>query len=80
MTEIAVQQGVPVPPRTSAAKGRSRYPFEKMAKGTSFFVPGAKPESLRVLAWRRGVKLGWKFSVRATTEDGQVGARCWRVG
>lgn len=72
---------VPLPPR-----GRKpAYPFEGLAVGDSFFVPGATTPRLCAAARRvtlADAKAGRpprKFTVRAFRENAVDGARCWRT-
>ncbi len=39
MSDYAIEKGVPIPPRNPSRKGATKYPFEKMEVGDSFFVP-----------------------------------------
>lgn len=69
-----IEKGVPIPEITHASK----YPFEKMEVGDSFFVEGDEAKnrlysSASVYSKRHGGKT--KFVVRGV--DG--GARCWRT-
>lgn len=75
---ISVDSDVPVPGRTSARKGRSRYPFREMIVGQSFFVAGGNPASLHSMARRATRDMGWGWTARAVTEGGKPGARLWR--
>jgi len=77
---FTIEQDVPTP------AGRSKYPFQEMEVGDSFFVPledetlaKRRAQSVRAQAGRFGKINGVKFSIRTLDEDGQVGVRCWRV-
>jgi len=69
---IKIDKGVPVP--KAIHNGRSKYPFQQMEVGDSFFAETA-PEVMRSSANQRRLKYGTQFIVRA---EGS-GARCWRT-
>ena len=72
---IKIEKGIPAPEYTTP---RQKYPFTQMDVGDSFFapVPAVKLNN----ASARHKHLGKKFTIRAVTENGVAGARCWRVG
>ena len=71
--DYRIQKNVPLPGK---AKKKSKYPFEKMSVGDSFYTPG-KPAGLYVAArkWAKENNPEFRFVVRAEGE----GSRCWRV-
>jgi hypothetical protein len=73
----ALQKGVPIPP--AQPKRTSKYPFTSMKVNDSFFTTGAMAASVQHLARRSTKHLGWNFTSRAVTENGQRGVRCWRT-
>jgi len=54
---------------------KSKYPFNEMVVGDSFFVDKIKPVNFRSAAYTAAKKLNVKFLVRKV--DG--GCRCWRI-
>ena len=59
-------------------KAKSKYPFHDMEVGDSFFTTLAK--SARQRATHYGIRHSMKFvSRKATSEEGEVGIRIWRV-
>jgi hypothetical protein len=78
MSESAftIESEVPVPAPAIGARGRpSKYPWQNMQPGNSFFVPNGTPKSMYHLANRASKQYGHKYTVR--TMDG--GVRVWRV-
>lgn len=71
--DYKIQKNVPIPAR---AKAKSKYPFEKMGVGDSFYAP-VKPAGLYVAArkWAKDNNPESRFVVRAEGE----GSRCWRT-
>lgn len=62
-----VQKNVPVPKVTKAdGPKRRKYPFEDMAVGDMFFVPGKTKNTLTTHCSTVGKKLGRKFITRLT--------------
>lgn len=70
--EYLIERGVPLPPGASTGP---TYPWDKMAVGDSFFVPGKKQENMSSVASSAAKRRGWKFATR--TVPG--GVRVWRV-
>jgi hypothetical protein len=62
--QIEVNQGVPLP-RVRRPRA-SKYPFETMAVGASFFVPDRLTNTMTVRASAEGRRLGKKFRTRLT--------------
>lgn len=67
----------------------SKYPFEFLEIGDSFWVPDMVVETFSSYANRFSKKSGWKFVCRGQTKDGRPGrdtkaelrgVRVWRVG
>jgi hypothetical protein len=73
---VKIEKDIPVPPR----RGRPpKYDFGALAVGESFFAP-VSSANLNGCARRARASLpGRSFTVRAVTENGTRGARCWRV-
>lgn len=71
--EIKIQKNVPLPGK---AKKKSKYPFEKMSVGDSFFA-SVKTAGLYAAArkWAKENHALSRFVVRAEGE----GSRCWKV-
>jgi hypothetical protein len=70
--QIIIEKRVQVPPPNK--KGMTRYPWDKMEVGDSFFVPGKTTSTLHQTA-RHMMKKGMRFTCRK--EEG--GARIWRI-
>lgn len=58
---------------------RSRYPFDEIKVGESFFAPKLKRSS--VWSYLSGMqrKTNKRFACRTLTEDGVEGVRVWRL-
>jgi hypothetical protein len=78
--EITIQSNIPIP--TDSKKGGSKYKWESMKPGDSFFTT-TKPNSIRQTSNQYGKRNNMKFIVRAATEmvNGVKleGARVWRL-
>ena len=70
--KIHLDKGVPSPDRHQ----RSKYPWDDMEVGDSFFAPGTKASSLNGAISMRRPK---KFTRRTLVENGVKGIRVWRV-
>ena len=72
--DIIVESGIPIPARPKPAN--ARYPFDELAVGDSFPVPGdVTPNAMRATARYHAKKLGRAFTVRT---DG-ASYRLWRT-
>lgn len=74
--EFKIEKGVPIPPR----KIQSKYPWDQMDIGDSFFVPstsGYKLSKIQSNAYAYGIKITpkRKFVIRTL----EKGFRIWRV-
>lgn len=71
---IKIDKGIPVPPENSHA---SKYPFDLMEIGDSFFVSAEerKPDHMRSTASIHGKRIQKRYSVRKV----ENGTRVWRV-
>jgi hypothetical protein len=70
--EIKIEKDIPLPPER-----RSRYPWNAMQVGDSFFVDNeVQGRKLRGAANAASKRLKKKFAVRRVTG----GYRCWRIG
>ena len=74
MNEFTIEKGIPVPKMTGAGR-KTKYPFESMQVGDSFFVKDGTVKTLSRSCGTYGKRLERKFASR--TVDG--GARVWRV-
>lgn len=54
-------------------------PFDAMSVGDSFFIPTLKPAEMAYVLDTRSKVAGVKVKSFATTKDGLLGVRCWRV-
>ena len=69
--QIKLDKGIPIP---GAKKRGSKYPWDEMHPGDSFFVEGA-PKGLYAQAAAHKIKI----TVRKVTERGKEGVRVWRL-
>ncbi|STZ77383.1 DUF7303 family protein [Bergeriella denitrificans] len=87
MSIFTIEKNIPVPP-ASKFSGESKYPFDDMKYGDSFFIASptgkekAKKEQLRVsnafYKWRvRNNIKDIAYTARIVEEDGIVGVRFW---
>lgn len=74
MSEFHIEKGIPVPKMTGAGR-KTKYPFESMQVGDSFFVKDGAVKTLSRSCGTYGKRLERKFTSR--TVDG--GARVWRT-
>lgn len=81
MSDFEINRNVEIPPATSGRRpGSSKYPFAKMRKGDSFFVPGGTPSRMSgALSAFKKANPELKFTCRSVTENEQAGVRIWRV-
>ena len=58
---------------------RSKYPFEEMALGDSFFVPGRTISQMSAVSCAASRRTKHKYSCRSRRENATNGIRVWRV-
>jgi hypothetical protein len=77
--EITIDKDIPIPTKMQLGR-RSKYPFDIMDVGDSFFVPGRDGKSFggTVTAARKRYT-DMSFEMRTVKEDGVVGVRVWRT-
>jgi hypothetical protein len=56
------------------------FPFEGMGVGDSFFIPTLKTANMIYVVDTRAKAAKVKVRAYATTKDGYLGVRVWRVG
>jgi hypothetical protein len=56
------------------------FPFDGMEVGDSFFIPTLKPAELIYVIDTRSKIAGIKAKAYASSKDGCLGVRVWRVG
>lgn len=71
-----VDRNVPLPPAKTLYQ--RKYPFNVMAVGDSFFVPGVTRQQMAGPI-RYATCECRKFTTRRTTENGVAGLRIWRI-
>lgn len=78
--KIGIEYDVPLPTRVRAT-GDSKYEFDKMSIGASFFSPGVKKSSMWNTCYKWAKKTGTavKFQLDYREEKGVPGTRVWRV-
>jgi hypothetical protein len=76
--------GIPLPEARSSRE--SKYGWDELAQGESFFVPGAKPDTFNTLTSTRNKRekekngdKAKKFVARKFTHEGVVGVMVWRT-
>lgn len=76
MSEIKLDDGIPVPPKRSSY----RYPAREMNVGQSFFAPQDSNRSAVMLAgYFNKLLRPKKFTGRKKVESGITGYRIWRI-
>jgi hypothetical protein len=55
------------------------FPFDSMSVGDSFFIPTLKPAELLYTIDTRSKVAGIRVKSFATSKDGRLGVRVWRV-
>jgi hypothetical protein len=55
------------------------FPFEYMEQGESFFIPTVKTSNMIYVIETRAKVVGVKVKTYATTKDGHLGVRVWRM-
>lgn len=75
-TKFVIESGVPVPPRASGA-GESKYPFNDMKVGDSFFAPACSSQALSNAT--RAYKMTHAPGSKWTTRKEGDGVRVWRI-
>jgi hypothetical protein len=73
---IKIDKGIPIPRHRKGPK--PKYPFAQMSIGDSFFA-AASANTLSSSSYQHTTRIGGKFSMRATVEDGVTGYRVWRI-
>jgi len=55
------------------------FPFDSMNVGDSFFIPTLRPAEMMYVIDTRSKVAGVKVKVYATSKDGRLGVRVWRM-
>lgn len=83
MSDYEVAPGVDMPKRdvgrAGFARGRTKYPWEKMAVGDSFSAPAAERRNLATAAYWNTRTSSHRYALRSMIEDGVERVRCWRI-
>lgn len=74
--EYKIDKGVPYPKKR---KPTSRFPFQDMEVGDSFFLTKDDANTVRAVASIFARRHGITLTVRNTTEQGVEGKRVWRT-
>lgn len=75
--QIQIFTGIPIPEGRTARE--SKYPWESLEVGGSFFVAGAKVDTFNTLCSSRNKKGTKKYIARKWTgENGVLGVMVWR--
>jgi len=72
---FTVENGVPMV-KVKQPGRPSKYPFDTMEIGQSFFAPGTRCATVVNAAWHQRPR---RFRCRAVVENGVKGTRCWRI-
>jgi hypothetical protein len=56
------------------------FPFEAMAVGESFFIPTVKIPEMMYVIDRRAKEAKIKVKAYASSKEGHIGVRVWRIG
>lgn len=67
-------------PEELAGEPEWGFPFEWMGVGDSFFVPTLKPAKMIYIIDSRAKDAKVKVKCYASTKEGHIGVRVWRVG
>lgn len=73
-----IESGIAIPKKLTGL-GVSKYPFDAMEVGDSFFCPGKTSDQLAGSAHSHGKRTGRKYTVRKAEENATQGARVWRT-
>ena len=55
------------------------FPFDGMNIGDSFFIPTLRPSEMLFVVDNRAKAAGIKIKAYASSRDGQLGVRVWRI-
>lgn len=81
VTNVKVEQGIPIISPRKGSAGKSKYPIEIMAVGDSFFLPEIttfNAATLNVAAKKQGLKAHFVYRRIYNTRGRQIGIRIWR--
>lgn len=76
-SEFKIETDIPIP--TSLNGYSSKYPWEKLEIGHSFFVKDKKPPALSTTRRYAEKKFHTKYASKLVTENGVQGTRIWRI-
>lgn len=78
MSEIKIDNNVPIPANAGRRGKGSMYPFSEMEVGDSFFV--SRPQKTMTGSVSSAArKNSAKYTTRSVTENGVSGTRVWRI-
>lgn len=75
VADFEIDDSMPIP-KVKQPGRPSKYPFDTMKVGQSFFAPGFKCRTIGNAARH---KRPMKFRCRSVVENGVRGTRCWRI-
>lgn len=80
MNMIKIDKGLEIPPRRGGFGGgaRSKYPWQYMDVGDSFFI-GVSIRTISGAVSVRQKRHGERYTCRIVTENGVKGVRVWRI-
>lgn len=76
-TTVLVEKGIPIPEEKRGGKRYrvSKYPWEQMEIGDSFFIPGCDTQQFSSRISVAQLRTGYTFTARTAPE----GVRIWRT-
>jgi len=75
--EFAIASGLPIPETRQGAP--CKYPWDKLAVGDSFFIPGKTSQTISPARQSAEHTRGTKYASRTVEENGVRGVRVWRI-
>ena len=91
-TNVVIEKDIPVPKKMQYLQWKARYPFHKMQKNDSFFLPENPRIYETVYKLRSRVNCAfyqakkkkrlpseYQIITRTVKENGKIGVRVWRV-
>ena len=78
-TEIKIEKGIPYPLNRARPPRFAKYPWAEMEVGDSFFVLGARRDSLASVCSSAGARLKRTFRCLVEDDGALRGIRVWRL-
>lgn len=77
-TNLKIESGIPIPPKTRGGRGACKYPIETMAVGDSFFLSDIMTfncGSMNTVAKKKGLKATFVYRKVHDALGKQIGIR-----